>query len=128
VAQLAGKGVDIRALTRTPEKARSPHGVVPVKGDQSDVDAMRDALTGVSTVFLLVPNVPIELTQALQASLAHSKRPDRLAIGLRDAASGEPGAGVRFAGRPGRGEGHRGLCESEAASESEDRGRQSERP
>jgi hypothetical protein len=40
VAQLAGKGVDIRALMRTPEKARSPHGVVPVKGDPSDVDAV----------------------------------------------------------------------------------------
>jgi uncharacterized protein YbjT (DUF2867 family) len=38
VAQLAGKGVDIRALTRTPEKARFLHGVVPVKGDPSDVE------------------------------------------------------------------------------------------
>jgi uncharacterized protein YbjT (DUF2867 family) len=74
VAQLAGKGVDIRALMRTPEKARSPHGVVPVKGDPSDVDAMRAVFAGVSTVFLLVPNVPDELTQALQASPAHSKR------------------------------------------------------
>jgi uncharacterized protein YbjT (DUF2867 family) len=54
VAQLAGKGVDIRALMRTPEKARSPHGVVPVKGDPSDVDAMRAVFAGVSTVFLLV--------------------------------------------------------------------------
>jgi uncharacterized protein YbjT (DUF2867 family) len=74
VAQLAGNGVDIRALMRTPEKACSPHGVVPVKGDPSDVDAMRAVFAGVSTVFLLVPNVPDELTQALQASPAHSKR------------------------------------------------------
>jgi uncharacterized protein YbjT (DUF2867 family) len=82
VAQLADKGVDIRALTRSPEKAKARflHGVVPVKGDPSDVDAMRAALTGVSTVFLLVPNVPDELTQALQASSAHSKRP---VIGLQ---------------------------------------------
>jgi uncharacterized protein YbjT (DUF2867 family) len=80
VAQLAGKGVDIRALMRTPEKARSPHGVVPVKGDPSDVDAMRAVFAGVSTVFLLVPNVPDELTQAVQASPAHSKRP---VIGLQ---------------------------------------------
>jgi uncharacterized protein YbjT (DUF2867 family) len=63
VAQLAGNGVDIRALMRTPEKARSPHGAVPVKGDPSDVDAMRAVFAGVSTVFLLVPNVPDELTQ-----------------------------------------------------------------
>ena len=80
MAQLADKGVDIRALTRSPEKARFLHGVVPVKGDPSDVDAMRAALTGASTVFLLVPNVPDELTQALQASPAHSKRP---VIGLQ---------------------------------------------
>jgi uncharacterized protein YbjT (DUF2867 family) len=80
VAQLAGKGVDIRALMRTPEKARSPHGVVPVRGDPSDVDAMRAVFAGVSTVFLLVPNVPDELTQAVQASPAHSKRP---VIGLQ---------------------------------------------
>jgi hypothetical protein len=65
---------------RTPERARSPHGVVPVKGDPSDVDAMRAVFAGVSTAFLLVTNVPDELTQAVQASPAHSKRP---VIGLQ---------------------------------------------
>lgn len=67
VAQLAGKGTDVRALTRSPEKARFPEGVVPVKGDLSDVDAMRGALAGVGTLFLLAPNVPDELTQAMIA-------------------------------------------------------------
>ena len=67
---------------------------------------MRAAFAGVSTVFLLVPNVPDGLTQALQAiPSALQTAGNSLAIGLRDAASGEPGAGVRFAGRPGRGEG-----------------------
>jgi len=65
VSNLAGQGVQIRALTRSPEKARFPAGVVPVKGDPSDVESMRAALTGVSTLFLLVANVADELTQAL---------------------------------------------------------------
>jgi uncharacterized protein YbjT (DUF2867 family) len=36
-----------------------------VKGDLSDVDSVRAALTGISTLFLLAPNVPDELTQAM---------------------------------------------------------------
>ncbi|MHB1303642.1 MAG: NmrA/HSCARG family protein [Acidiphilium sp.] len=67
VARLAGNGAEIRALTRSPETARLPEGVVPVKGDLSDVEAMRGALAGASTLFLLAPNVPDELTQALIA-------------------------------------------------------------
>jgi uncharacterized protein YbjT (DUF2867 family) len=67
VANLAGKGVEIRALTRSPEKARFPEGIIPVAGDLSDVDAMRAALAGTSTLFLLAPNVPEELTQAMIA-------------------------------------------------------------
>ena len=65
VAQLAGKDLQICALTRTPAKARLPDGVIPVGGDLSDVAAMRAALSGVSTLFLLAPNVPDELTQAM---------------------------------------------------------------
>jgi uncharacterized protein YbjT (DUF2867 family) len=65
VAQLAQQGMEVRALTRTPEKARFPAGVTPVKGDLLDADAMRAALKGVSTLFLLVPNDADELTQAL---------------------------------------------------------------
>ena len=65
VANLAGTGVQIRALTRSPEKAQFPAGVVPVKGDPSDVASLRAALTDVSTLFLLIANVPDELTQAL---------------------------------------------------------------
>ena len=64
VTRLAGQGAGIRALTRSPEQARFPAGVVPVKGDPSDVEALRAALAGVDTLFLLVANVPDELTQA----------------------------------------------------------------
>lgn len=65
VAQLAQQGMVVRALTRSPEKARFPAGVTPVKGDLLDADAMRAALEGVSTLFLLVPNDADELTQAV---------------------------------------------------------------
>jgi uncharacterized protein YbjT (DUF2867 family) len=63
--QLQGKQAEVRALTRSPEKAQIPAGVTPVKGDLSDVDSVRAALTGISTLFLLAPNVPDELTQAM---------------------------------------------------------------
>jgi uncharacterized protein YbjT (DUF2867 family) len=63
---LSGSGAQVRALTRTPEKAQFPDGVTAVQGDLSDVDGMRRAMNGVSTLFLLAPNAPDELTQALQ--------------------------------------------------------------
>jgi uncharacterized protein YbjT (DUF2867 family) len=64
---LAGSGAQVRALTRTPEKAQFPEGVTAVQGDLSDVDGLRRAMSGVSTLFLLAPNAADELTQALQA-------------------------------------------------------------
>jgi uncharacterized protein YbjT (DUF2867 family) len=60
-------GADVRALTRNPDKAQLPEGVTAVKGDLSDIDGLRAAMTDVSTLFLLAPNAPDELTQALQA-------------------------------------------------------------
>ena len=62
---LAGQGAEVRALTRSPEKAQFPAGVTAVKGDLSDVDSVRAALDGVTTLFLLAPNAPDELTQAM---------------------------------------------------------------
>ena len=66
LAHLQGQGVEVRALTRSPEKARFSEGVTAVKGDLLDVDSMRQALAGVSTLFLLASNAADELTQALQ--------------------------------------------------------------
>lgn len=63
---LKGSGAEVHALTRTPEKGRLPDGITAIKGDLSDVDSMRHAMKGVSTLFLLVPGVADELTQALQ--------------------------------------------------------------
>lgn len=65
VAQLAASGASFRALTRTPEKAGFPAGVTAVRGDLLEADAMRLALAGVNTLFLLVSNAPDELTQTI---------------------------------------------------------------
>ena len=67
LAHLQGQGAEVRALTRTPEKARLPAGVTAVQGDLADPDSLRAALVGVSTMFLMVPNVADELTQAMLA-------------------------------------------------------------
>jgi uncharacterized protein YbjT (DUF2867 family) len=66
IAHLQHEGVDVRALTRSPEKAKFPGNVTPVKGELSDTAATRAAMKGVDTLFLLAPNVADELTQALQ--------------------------------------------------------------
>jgi uncharacterized protein YbjT (DUF2867 family) len=67
LAFLEGHGAEVRALTRTPDKARFSAGITPVKGDLSDIDSVRAALDGVTTLFLLAPNAPDELTQAMLA-------------------------------------------------------------
>lgn len=64
---LQGCGVNVHALTRSPEKAQFGDGITAVKGDLTDLDALRQAMKGISTVFLLAPNAADELTQALQA-------------------------------------------------------------
>jgi uncharacterized protein YbjT (DUF2867 family) len=67
LGNLQGRGVEVRALTRSPDTAKFPSGITPVRGDLADVDTVRAALDGVSTLFLLVPNVADELTQAMLA-------------------------------------------------------------
>lgn len=65
VASLLPKDVDVRALVRDVGKATLPDGVAAAQGDLLDVDSMRRALDGVSTLFLLNAVVPDEFTQAL---------------------------------------------------------------
>lgn len=65
LAHLQGRGVEVRALTRSPDTARLPAGVTAVRGDLADPDSVRAALQGVSTLFVLAPNVADELTQAM---------------------------------------------------------------
>lgn len=65
VRRLVAEGAVVRALTRNPERATLPPGAVAVKGELGDIDAMRAALAGVSSLFLIAPNVGDELHQTL---------------------------------------------------------------
>lgn len=72
VSKLVASGAQVRAMTRSPEKAAFDAGVEAVKGDLLDTNSVRTALQGVSTLFLLVPNSPDEITQAMNTvGLAH---------------------------------------------------------
>lgn len=65
VDQLVQRGANVRALVRDPAKANLPAQVEVVQGDLLDVDALRAAFSGISTLFLLNAVVPDEFTQAL---------------------------------------------------------------
>jgi uncharacterized protein YbjT (DUF2867 family) len=65
VTQLAERGAHVRALVRDPAKANFPSGVSAVQGELLDVDALRRAFSGVSTLFLLNAVAADEFTQAL---------------------------------------------------------------
>ena len=67
VEQLVKRGAGVRALVRDPAKANFPVGLTAVRGDLLDVDSLRSAFSGVSTLFLLNAVVPDEFTQALIA-------------------------------------------------------------
>ena len=70
VQQLVQRGANVRALVRDPAKAEQAGfgaGVELAKGDLLDVDALRSAMSGVSTLFLLNAVTPDEFTQALVA-------------------------------------------------------------
>ncbi|PDT90390.1 NmrA family transcriptional regulator [Bradyrhizobium sp. Y36] len=79
VEQLVKCGANVRALVRNPEKANLPAGVAVALGDLLDVDSLRAAFSGVSTLFLLNAVVPDEFTQALTAlNLAREAGIERL--------------------------------------------------
>jgi uncharacterized protein YbjT (DUF2867 family) len=67
VEQLVKRGADVRALVRDPAKASFPPEVTVMQGDLLDVDSLRGAFSGVSTLFLLNAVVSDEFTQALIA-------------------------------------------------------------
>jgi uncharacterized protein YbjT (DUF2867 family) len=67
VEQLVKRGANVRALVRDASKAKLPPGVTAAQADLLDVDSLRGALAGVSTLFLLNAVVPDEFTQALIA-------------------------------------------------------------
>jgi uncharacterized protein YbjT (DUF2867 family) len=67
VQGLSRQGAAIKALVRQPGKASWPAGVTEAVADLTDVPALRQALQGVRTLFLLNAVTPDEVTQALQA-------------------------------------------------------------
>ena len=79
IEQLVKRGADVRALVRDPSKASFPASVNVVQGDLLDVDSLRNAFAGVSTLFLLNAVVPDEFTQALiTLNLAREAGVDRV--------------------------------------------------
>ncbi|MBY3172350.1 SDR family oxidoreductase [Rhizobium laguerreae] len=79
VEHLVKRGADVRALVRDPSKAEFPAGVSVVQGEFLDVDSLRNAMSGVSTLFLLSAVVPDEFTQALIAlNVARSAGVERI--------------------------------------------------
>jgi uncharacterized protein YbjT (DUF2867 family) len=67
VENLAASGVEVHALTRSPENANFPSGVTAFKGELVDVESLRAAMEGVEAVFLLSPVVLDELNGTLSA-------------------------------------------------------------
>lgn len=79
VEQLVQRGADVRVLVRDPSKADFPASVEVVQGDLLDIDSLRAAFTGVSTLFLLNAVAADEFTQALiTLNIARESRVDRL--------------------------------------------------
>jgi uncharacterized protein YbjT (DUF2867 family) len=67
VQQLVNRGAAVRVLVRDPSKADFPASVEVVRGDLLDIDSLRAAFAGVSTLFLLNAVAGDEFTQALIA-------------------------------------------------------------
>ena len=67
IDHLVQRGANLRALVRNPAKAALPAGVAIAQGDMLDVDSLRSAFTGASTLFLLNGVLADEFTQALIA-------------------------------------------------------------
>ncbi|MGE7368772.1 SDR family oxidoreductase [Neorhizobium sp. NPDC001467] len=79
IQHLVARGADVRALVRDPSKATLPAEVSVAKGDFLDVESLRAAMSGVSTLFLLNAVAPAEFTQALIAlNLARSAGIERI--------------------------------------------------
>lgn len=65
VNQLVRRGAKVRVLTRDPAEAQFPAGVEVAQGELLDIDALRKAFDGVSTLFLLNAVTGDEFSQAI---------------------------------------------------------------
>ncbi|UNU43760.1 NAD-dependent epimerase/dehydratase family protein [Sphingopyxis sp. YF1] len=79
VDQLVKRGAAVRVLTRDAAKTSFPAGVEVAQGDLLDIDALRAAVTGIRTLFLLNAVTGDEFTQALIAlNIARESGVDRV--------------------------------------------------
>lgn len=65
VDQLVNRGAHVRVLTRDPSKTTFPNEVEVAKGDLLDIDSLRNAFSGITSLFLLNAVTGDEFTQAL---------------------------------------------------------------
>jgi uncharacterized protein YbjT (DUF2867 family) len=70
VAGLLERGVTVKALTRNPEGAGLPTGVITMKGDLTDPGSLREAAAGTDAAFLLWPFMSADGADAAVRALA----------------------------------------------------------
>ncbi|MGW4960361.1 NAD(P)H-binding protein [Nonomuraea sp. NPDC004186] len=74
VSQLAGAGLEVRALVRDPARARLPEHVEVVRGDLSAPGTLEPALKGVESVFLLWPHFTADGAAEVVTAIAEQAR------------------------------------------------------
>ncbi|MEV0352931.1 NAD(P)H-binding protein [Nonomuraea sp. NPDC050680] len=90
VSQLAGAGLQVRALVRDPDRAKLPEGVEVVKGDLSVPETLEPALKDVESVFLIWPGFAAETARdVVKVIAAHARRVVYLSADVEDLADGE---------------------------------------
>ncbi|MEV6150793.1 NAD(P)H-binding protein [Nonomuraea sp. NPDC052129] len=90
VPQLAGAGLQVRALVRDPDRAKLPEGVEAVKGDLSVPETLEPALKDVESVFLIWPGFAAETARdVVEVIAAHARRVVYLSADVEDLADGE---------------------------------------
>ncbi|MEU7832667.1 NAD(P)H-binding protein [Nonomuraea sp. NPDC049129] len=90
VSQLAGAGLQVRALVRDPDRAKLPEGVEAVKGDLSVPETLEPALKDVESVFLIWPGFAAETARdVVEVIAAHARRVVYLSADVEDLADGE---------------------------------------
>jgi len=105
VNELAGKGVDIKVLTRDPSKLREAKGVTAVQGNFLEPATARRAFDGADSVFLISPVSQTEASEALMAitgmRLAKVKRVVYLSVYDVDKAAWLPHFGAKVGAEAG---------------------------
>jgi uncharacterized protein YbjT (DUF2867 family) len=72
VSTLLGRGADVRALTHNSDGADLPIGVDTVRGDLSRPDSLKEALSGVTAVFLVWPFLTAKAASAVIETVERS--------------------------------------------------------